>query len=480
MMLVKSMKRQTLLPATAALVLAVPAFGEPFDVGEAFKDESFWKSDPVLFVQKHRDAGFKLASEDRKMADSRLIGGVTCFGLEVYETRLSFAEKDGIERVEVSLFNRGGTEAVQEVELGDGRRLRHLTHVDKAITREEFFEIVEKVRSRLTSAGAKKAKPSLERPKGTDIRQYEQVWAKTTLSRPATLTWNYEQGSKKTDPFNAGFIRLVVESEASDDEPSGRTKAGKRSDGKLTDNLVRDSRGDVFIDNVPMVDQGAKGYCAAATAERVLRYYGLDVDEHEFAVAAKTSAEGGTSTAEMVQSVTAIGKRHQLATTVLYGAADKGSGERIANLTKEVGQYNKVAKRLKKPQIDESVYVRRSGNTTFYSPAAVDEAMDAEVLREIKVKGVEKPKYMTFMKNVRQNVNAGQPLIWGVKLGLYPESDLPQAGGRHMRLIIGYNDKKGEILYTDSWGKGHELKRMPADWAWTITHSLLVMRSLRR
>ena len=49
-----------------------------------------------------------------------------------------------------------------------------------------------------------------------------------------------------------------------------------------------------------------------------------------------------------------------------------------------------------------------------------------------------------------------------------------------MRLIIGYNDKKNEILYTDSWGAGHELKRMPVDWAWTITHSLMYMKPLSK
>jgi len=230
---------------------------------------------------------------------------------------------------------------------------------------------------------------------------------------------------------------------------------------------------------VPMVDQGQKGYCAAAAAERVLRYYGLDVDEHEIAVAADTTAERGTTTEAMIRSVTAIGKRHKLATAVLYGDADKGSAERIENLTKEVSQYNKAAKKLKKPQIEESVYVTRTGNLVSYSPSAVDAAMDAEVLKEMKVNGVEKPKYAKFMKNVRQYVNAGLPLIWGVKLGTYPETDLPQAKGGHMRLIVGYNDKKGEILYSDSWGKGHELKRMPADWAWTITHSLVGLRPLK-
>ena len=46
--------------------------------------------------------------------------------------------------------------------------------------------------------------------------------------------------------------------------------------------------------------------------------------------------------------------------------------------------------------------------------------------------------------------------------------------------IIGYNDKKGEIIYTDSWGAGHEFKKMRDDWAWTITKSLFYMKPLSR
>ena len=44
-----------------------------------------------------------------------------------------------------------------------------------------------------------------------------------------------------------------------------------------------------------------------------------------------------------------------------------------------------------------------------------------------------------------------------------------------MRLIIGYNDKKKEIIYTDSWGAGHEKKRMPSDWAFVATHCLIAL-----
>jgi hypothetical protein len=64
-------------------------------------------------------------------------------------------------------------------------------------------------------------------------------------------------------------------------------------------------------------------------------------------------------------------------------------------------------------------------------------------------------------------------------LGFVPEKpELPQAFGGHMRVIIGYNSKTQEILYTDSWGRGHELKRMKADDAWTITTTLTTIEPL--
>ena len=64
-------------------------------------------------------------------------------------------------------------------------------------------------------------------------------------------------------------------------------------------------------------------------------------------------------------------------------------------------------------------------------------------------------------------------MLWSVRLGLVAEQpSLPQTSGGHMRLIIGYNEKTGEILYSDSWGAGHEMKRMTLDHAFGITEGL--------
>jgi hypothetical protein len=75
-------------------------------------------------------------------------------------------------------------------------------------------------------------------------------------------------------------------------------------------------------------------------------------------------------------------------------------------------------------------------------------------------------------------VDAGIPVLWGVRLGLLPEPEIPQAEGGHMRLIVGYNLKTQEILYSDSWGARHVLKRMPLANACTITTGLAVIEPL--
>ena len=43
-------------------------------------------------------------------------------------------------------------------------------------------------------------------------------------------------------------------------------------------NLEKREGGDVVISDIPMVDQGPKGYCVPATAERSMRYLGIPAD----------------------------------------------------------------------------------------------------------------------------------------------------------------------------------------------------------
>ena len=476
---------EKLLMAVCTSAVACGSFAEAYEIGEELASESFWKSDPVLFVRRHNDSGFEFTSEQRDGADSRQDGGVTCFGLPVYESRISFGQLGGIERVELMLYARSGTEKVRTITGPDGSKFRRRVRLDKSITRDEFAATLDTVRGRLTVQGRKQ--PAIvKEPSGSEGgRQRSQTWPRTTLPTEATLTWNYDQHGKSTTTFKPGFIRLAVNGPARLATASGigtRKAVAAKGAKKITGNVIDESkgRGDVFIDNVPMVDQGQKGYCSVAAAERVLRYYGVEVDEHQIAEAAGTTAEEGTDVRAMKRSVEAIGKRFRLGMVVCSGPVDKGNGANISSLLDEVRLYNRAAKKAKKPEIADDVYITQHGNTFSYSPMSAYRAMDPEVMKEMKLSGQQKSKFTKFKKDVHDQIIRGIPLFWGVTLGIYPEPGLLQEGGGHMRLIIGYNDKKNEILYTDSWGAGHELKRMPVDWAWTITHSLMYMKPLSK
>ena len=78
---------------------------------------------------------------------------------------------------------------------------------------------------------------------------------------------------------------------------------------------------------------------------------------------------------------------------------------------------------------------------------------------------------------MKEKIDAGYPILHGVTLGFVDEKPplLQQKHNGHMRLIIGYNTGTGEILYSDSWGRGNELKRMSAKDAYAITSCMIEM-----
>lgn len=131
----------------------------------------------------------------------------------------------------------------------------------------------------------------------------------------------------------------------------------------------------------------------------------------------------------------------------------------IKQLLALITDYNRAAKRASASPIPEQ------GN--MIDVGEVYRAMNVDILREVRTKN--KSDLSRFQRAVQAHIDEGTPLLWTVMLGKVPESNIPQNAGGHMRLIIGYNSKKEEILFSDSWGAGHELKRMSAADAWTIT-----------
>ena len=105
-----------------------------------------------------------------------------------------------------------------------------------------------------------------------------------------------------------------------------------------------------------------------------------------------------------------------------------------------------IQKEAKKKEFDFSPYY-------FYWK--VEETK--EIFRELAKKD---KRFLLFKKGIKKSIDNGRPLAWALMLGIIPEADIPQAQGGHMRTILGYNDKTQMIYYSDSWGKGHEMKEM--------------------
>jgi hypothetical protein len=210
-----------------------------------------------------------------------------------------------------------------------------------------------------------------------------------------------------------------------------------------------------------MVDQGQKGYCAAATTARVMGYYGYEqLDQHQIAQWAKTDSLGGTSMDEMMKGI-----RRVLHDTYKLNIIEIESSD-IKTILKLVERYNAKAKRVNL----EPINLPKTGVIDI---GQIYSSFNPNLLKKVQTKNRQKNEFL--FNKIKTNIDKGIPLVWSVQLGLIPEPGLPQDGGGHMRLIIGYGGRTPNdryIVYSDSWGEGHGRKEMSIEDALTITVDL--------
>ena len=277
------------------------------------------------------------------------------------------------------------------------------------------------------------------------------------------LEYSFTKEVKSRDvPFRAEFIRLEISPPQKGAALLATATSAQRAKFTGAMHVKRDAAtGDIWLGDVPMVDQGQKGYCVVASAERVMRYYGSEVDQNEIAQIANTATTGGTSPEAMAQAMKKLSARLKVRVREIEKID-------VRELLKLQTEYNRAAKKSGAPAIPDMGQLIDVG--------LMYHTMKGDVLQEVRTRN--RSDLGRFQREVQAEIDKGVPLLWSVQLGMFPEKGVPQGGGGHMRLIIGYNTKAQEILYSDSWGAGHELKRMPADRAWTITTTLMTLEPL--
>jgi len=403
-------------------------------------EDPVWTLSADDFTAKFAPLGFRWTSETR---DTARAGDelFNLWGLPVYEALVRFGPT-GPRHLAFSVFNRG--------DAGD-------------LDKPAFTSLLSRAYAQATAwAGGAKPTPVGEQMNLDGIRRQAVEWV-----RPPSrlrLLWSYStKDAQGSFAYRAEYIRLEsvpVATSPAGVAPGrpGAAKPAALSASGLRSRVRKAAGGDVVLDRVPMVDQGQKGYCVVAAAERVLRYYAVEVDQHELAQLSASSAEEGTDPRKMMDGLKRVGTRLGLRIKVLEDFD-------FDDFLKLVDRYNSAAKRVKLPPLTYGHVV---------DVGALYEAMDPAVLREVRLK--QQGDFGRFKADVTGYTDRGFPLLWSVHLGKVPETPaLPQAGGGHMRLIIGYNPAQGEVLYSDSWGQGHELKRMKWEDAWTITGGLYLV-----
>jgi hypothetical protein len=193
-------------------------------------------------------------------------------------------------------------------------------------------------------------------------------------------------------------------------------------------NVVTEENGDVWVDNIPMVDQGPKGYCAPATFERAMRYMNVPADMYLLATAA-TSAEGGTNTSKLSEDCKRI---------------VRSKARRIKELElQEDFEIKELKKFIDKgvPVLWQMCSLKQYNDIANERSAAREEVTDfAKWSTEISA---EATQYAPIMATNRDNY--------------------------HICMVIGYNEATNEVAVSDSWGPRYEIRWVHVDIAKAVT-----------
>jgi hypothetical protein len=428
-----------ILVATAPILRAQEPAGTPISLDAILLRTDGWELDQRVLDAELATLDFEWISTARDVARSSR-PGLLFRNRPLNEAILAF-DNGKLAEARLSYFNRGDSNALRE---------------------DEFEALLAGITADLSAAtGA--APVERGRDPGNVVRAQGRIW--DAGGTRYLLEWSATKASNvRAIAFRAEFIRLTLRPWRSTRLPVGAAPVRVRDTVKAfvgRDHVERLPNGDAKLKDLPMVDQGEKGYCVVASVERIMRYYGVNVDQHELAQIADTDVSLGTSAGAMLSSLRRLTERLGIKVRSIYQW-------NVRDFLKLVDDYNRATKRGKLAPEIPLPYA--SDGDVFFSH------VKPEIYKEVRMKSA--ADFGKFQRDIQRNIDEGIPLLWSVRLGIVTESNSPQPTGGHMRIIVGYNRTTSEILYSDSWGRGHEEKRMPMDDAWTITNGLSSLQPL--
>jgi hypothetical protein len=249
-----------------------------------------------------------------------------------------------------------------------------------------------------------------------------------------TLRWDWEGHALLLASQDGEYINLRIMRSSTADNKGRHERLSDAALRKLAaSNISQRPNGDILIDNIPMVNQGPKGYCVPATFERYLSYMQMPSDMYLLAMAGQTEVGGGTSLDAIIYSVenylsSQSRKMRKLNAPIKVSTIQKYIDRGLPLIwtmfsSEAYNQYANQRTTERKSVSDWQAWAKTSKNN----------ARNTELAREIRA--------------------------------------------AHACLITGYNKATGEIAVSDSWGPSYKERWIAVEQAEQVSQGTLYLIS---
>lgn len=242
-------------------------------------------------------------------------------------------------------------------------------------------------------------------------------------TRERVLRWDWQGHAFLLSSPKDTYVALrVVPTAFADNYGKAEDTDSDALKAELAQRVKPSDNGDVVVTDIPMVDQGPKGYCVPATWERYLRYLGIPADMYVLANAGGTSQQG-TNLDVMVQNVDSL-------VTLYHRRIDGANGDL---------DLKTIAK-------------------------SIDTGLPLMWCCYIHI-----PFERAISHRMEDRAQVTDWNAWAAKLADGDKAEIPAeitqtpVDGGHQRMIIGYNAKTNEIAISDSWSKAYAIRWMTLD-----------------
>ena len=349
-------------------------------------------------------------------------------GLKIYEAVFSF-KQDNLCRMYISLYNCGDAGGMDRY----------------------WFETLRNgVEQKLEELAGGKADNAPVYPVGPD-----KIYEKNFYCRNYNLKLQWSSSITAKKDFKAAYIQLIILPPPVRNESIPADKSLTAAD--LKARVQRNPDGDCFVD-VPMVDQGKKGYCTHANDERMAQYFGSTLNQHVFA---QVFHEIAGNRAQIKAAEETIG----LPKTSLYANSDFSTETNAAKL---ISMYNQEAVKAREPTIPPGQFIQKSKGKAKFDYKAILHAMNPDIY--LKAKSDDIAGITKFKNDIITNINRGLPIIWRVRTGVFERREHI---GKHRMMIVGYNPRENVMIYSDSRGTGQH-RKVSWEKAWAISNGLVL------